>query len=108
MLTFDSAALERLVARATGAAPGSVEPLTGGASTRRYLRVRDRDGGALVAMFVPDAAPEEATTAAASAPARWPFLEVRDLLAARGVRVPRVVAEDCDAGLLVAVSLSSS
>jgi N-acetylmuramate 1-kinase len=100
VIHFDPAALERLVARSTGSAPTAVEEMPGGASTRRYLRVRG-PFGALVAMFVPDAAPEEATTASASATTRWPFLEVRDLLAARGVRVPRVVGEACDHGLVL-------
>jgi aminoglycoside/choline kinase family phosphotransferase len=72
--------------------------MPGGASTRRYLRVR-AGGASYVAMFVPDAAPEEITAAAATA--RWPFLEVHALLHGRGVRVPALLAEDCDRGLLL-------
>lgn len=72
--------------------------MPGGASTRRYLRVRTPDAS-LVAMFVPDARPEEIT--AGPARARWPFLEVHELLHGRGVRVPRLLAESCDEGLLL-------
>jgi aminoglycoside/choline kinase family phosphotransferase len=98
VLTFDPEALVALVHRAVGHRPTSVDPMPGGASTRRYLRVRT-PASSLVAMFVPDAAPEEVTSGAA--PERWPFLEVQELLHGRGVRVPRVLAEDCARGLLV-------
>ncbi len=72
--------------------------MPGGASLRRYMRV-SAPSGSLIAMFVPDAAPEEITHGAL--PSRWPFLEVQELLHARGVRVPRVIAEDCERGLLL-------
>jgi aminoglycoside/choline kinase family phosphotransferase len=98
VLTFQPEALEALVLRATGHRPSAVEPMPGGASTRRYLRVTTQTAS-LVAMFVPDAAPEEITSGAA--PARWPFLEVQELLHGRGVRVPRVLAEACAEGLLL-------
>jgi hypothetical protein len=98
VLTFDPEALHALVQRATGHRPAAVDPMPGGASTRRYLRVQT-PGASLVAMFVPDAAPEEVTSGAP--PSRWPFLEVQELLRDRGVRVPRVLAEACDAGLLL-------
>jgi aminoglycoside/choline kinase family phosphotransferase len=97
-LDLDPAALDRLVLRATGSPPVSVTPMPGGASTRRYLRVTTPSGSA-VAMFVPDAAPEEVTSGAPRA--RWPFLEVIELLEARRIRVPRVLAEACDAGLIL-------
>ena len=99
MLDFDPSALDRLVHGLTGRLPESVEPMLGGASTRRYLRVRTgAEPASIVAMFVPDAAPEEITSGARAE--RWPFLEVRDLLDLRGVRVPRVLAEACEAGLI--------
>ncbi len=51
-------------------------------------------------MFVPEGAkPEE--IAKDGERARWPFLEVRDLLASRGVDVPAVYAEDCATGWIV-------
>ena len=100
MLTFDPEALDTLVHRATGHRPTGIEPMPGGASTRRYLRVRT-PAASLVAMFVPDAAPEEITSGATGGSARWPFLEVHALLDGRGVRVPRLHAEACEQGLLL-------
>lgn len=104
VLAFDPAALDRLVQRTFGAPPRAVTPMPGGASTRRYFRVELPAGGAapasVVAMFVPDARPEEVTTAGTEA-ARWPFLEVASLLASRGVRVPVIHGESCDEGLLL-------
>jgi aminoglycoside/choline kinase family phosphotransferase len=51
-------------------------------------------------MFVPEGGkPEEVQKAHDGA--RWPFLEVRDLLAERGVEVPSVLAEDTGRGWLV-------
>jgi N-acetylmuramate 1-kinase len=98
VLTFDPEALRKLVHAATGNADTTVDSMPGGASTRRYMRVRT-PSRSFVAMFVPDARPEEIT--AGPATARWPFLEVHALLSARGVRVPEVVAESCDEGLLL-------
>ena len=109
MLTFDRRALEALVHRATGDHPTGIEPMPGGASTRSYLRVRTPTA-TLVAMFVPDATPEEISSAARQVtpgspggvpPARWPFLEVHALLRSRGVRVPGVLGEACEQGLLL-------
>ena len=75
--------------------------MPGGASTRRYFRVElEGDPASIVAVFVPDARPEEVTTAGTEA-ARWPFLEVASLLASRGVRVPKIHGEACDEGLLL-------
>jgi aminoglycoside/choline kinase family phosphotransferase len=99
VLTLDSRALQDLISRAFGHGPSSVTPMPGGASTRRYLRV-EAGGATAVAMFVPDATPEEVTNSAAPS-RRWPFLEVQELLAGRGIRVPRVLAEDCAAGLVL-------
>src|SRR5262245_22565042 len=73
--------------------------MPGGASTRRYLRV-STPARTAVAMFVPDAAPEEVTNEG-STPARWPFIEVHELLAARGVRVPSLLGEAVRDGLLL-------
>jgi aminoglycoside/choline kinase family phosphotransferase len=76
------------------------EPMPGGASTRRYFRVHAA-GGTAVAMFVPEGPrPEEIANDAGGA-ARWPFLEVHDLLSSRGVDVPAVYAEDTTNGWLL-------
>ena len=62
-------------------------PMPGGASTRRYFRVALPHDKSAVAMFVPEGAkPEEVQRAHEGT--RWPFLEVRDLLAERGIDVP--------------------
>jgi len=91
---LDFAPLAALVTRAfPDSGPLAVEPMPGGASTRRYFRVTV-PGGHAVGMFVPDGAKPEEIAQGASAAARWPFLEVRDLLAARGVDVPAVHGED--------------
>jgi aminoglycoside/choline kinase family phosphotransferase len=77
-------------------------PMPGGASTRRYFRLNlSTVGGATaVAMFVPEGAkPEEVQKHFGDR--RWPFLEVRDLLAARGVAVPKLIAEDTPHGWLL-------
>jgi aminoglycoside/choline kinase family phosphotransferase len=51
-----------------------------------------------VAMFVPEGAKPEEIARESLAEARWPFLEVRDLLASRGVDVPVIFAEDTARG----------
>jgi aminoglycoside/choline kinase family phosphotransferase len=97
---LDFAPLRELVARVyPGAATSDFQPMPGGASTRRYFRVRAGDATA-VAMFVPEGAkPEEIANGGATA--RWPFLEVRDLLSAHAVDVPAVYAEDTARGWLL-------
>ncbi|WP_433931795.1 phosphotransferase [Sorangium cellulosum] len=98
MIDLDPDALHRLVQRATGHLPTSVVPLRGGVSGRRYLRVVTPAGTA-VAMFAPSGAWVGA--AGGGAPPRWPFLEVHALLRERGVRVPALLAEGCERGLLL-------
>jgi aminoglycoside/choline kinase family phosphotransferase len=96
---LDFGPLAALVARIfpDSAAALDCEPMPGGASTRRYFRVRLARGTA-VAMFVPDGAKPEEVAKEGTAPTRWPFLEVRDLLASRGVDVPAVYGEDTARG----------
>ena len=98
-------ALERLVQRHTGhAGPVRCFEMPGGASTRRFFRI-DLNPGRAVAMYVPDATrPEEIAKVDESA-RRWPFLEVRDLLESRGVRVPKLLAEACADGLILVEDL---
>jgi aminoglycoside/choline kinase family phosphotransferase len=100
-MELDFSPLERLCGEIWPGEPVEISPMTGGASTRKYFRVTPQDGGkSVVAMFVPDGPkPEEIQNGAASD--RWPFLEVRDLLAARGVDVPSVFAEDTARGWLL-------
>jgi N-acetylmuramate 1-kinase len=105
----DSAA--RLLAEAAGsnARIGEtvrVTPMPGGASTRRYFRLVQGDAS-FVLMYVPDGpTPEEFDKAGVGA--RWPFLEVGELLASRGVQVPRVFGEDTRAGILLLEDLQEN
>ncbi len=93
--------LAALVAKAFDGAALVCDPMPGGASTRRYFRVRVPSGGA-VAMFVPEGAnAEEVGSGGPVLAARWPFLEVRDLLDSRGVAVPRLYGEDMASGWLL-------
>jgi len=86
-----------------------VTEMPGGASTRRYFRVTLAAGAKVgartaVAMFVPEGGKAEEIAkegAAKTGPTRWPFLEVRDLLAASGVDVPALYAEDPSSGWLL-------
>jgi N-acetylmuramate 1-kinase len=100
---LDFAALRVLVASAFPGAPLVCEPMPGGASSRRYFRLRLPSApDSAVAMFVPEGAhPEEVAKDRTPRNARWPFLDVRELLAARGVDVPAVHGEDIESGWLL-------
>ncbi len=74
--------------------------MPGGASTRQYFRLGIGDGKTVVAMFVPEGGKAEEVQKDHNG-TRWPFLEVRDLLAEHGVDVPRILAEDTHHGWLV-------
>jgi aminoglycoside/choline kinase family phosphotransferase len=98
----DLTALARLLEAAfPGATPARPEldctPMPGGASTRRYYRVR-RGARTAVGMYVPDGLKAEEIAKGAVDGTRWPFLEVRDLLASRGISVPAVYGEDTARG----------
>jgi aminoglycoside/choline kinase family phosphotransferase len=92
--------LEELVQREFAASELSATPMPGGASTRRYFRVALPNDKSAVAMFEPAGAKAEEVEKAHEG-TRWPFLEVRDLLAERGIDVPSVLAEDTARGWLV-------
>ncbi len=113
---LDLAPLETLVATLAPGAPLVAKTMPGGASTRRYFRVWLPNAETVVAMYVPEGAkPEEVHTYPRTEPGvdstpsqhaallsrRWPFLEVRDLLAEHGVDVPNILAEDTTHGWLV-------
>ncbi len=105
MRQLDEEVARGLAARALGADPARMERMPGGASTRVYLRAERAQGAtgegrrSVVLMFVPENRPDEVTSGAVRD--RWPFLEVRDLLASRGVQVPAIVGEHCDQGFIV-------
>jgi aminoglycoside/choline kinase family phosphotransferase len=56
-------------------------------------------------MFFPDALTSEEASSRGPMSARWPFLEMRDLLASRGVDVPALLAEDCAKGWILVEDL---
>lgn len=97
------ATIEHVVSRFSGHAGRlALEELQGGASTRRFFRVR-LPSGPLIAMHVPGASQEIAKVADNGR--RWPFLEVRDLLEQRGVRVPKIIHEACTDGVMLVEDL---
>jgi aminoglycoside/choline kinase family phosphotransferase len=102
----DLAPLAPLAARwlPGGDGPFDCQAMPGGASTRRYFRVR-RGPITAVAMYVPDGTKAEEVVHGGPVPARWPFLEVRDLLASRGIDVPALLAEDTTRGWLLVEDL---
>ncbi|MBK7585729.1 MAG: phosphotransferase [Myxococcales bacterium] len=85
--------------------PTRINPMEGGASTRRFFRVDVGSGPSAVAMYVPDARRSDEVAKDDVGERRWPFLEIRDLLADRGVRVPAVLGEACDAGFILVEDL---
>jgi aminoglycoside/choline kinase family phosphotransferase len=104
---IDLSPLAALVRRAHPGTELSAAPMPGGASTRRYYRVELPGGRSAVGMFVPDGAkPEE--IAKEGTRARWPFLEVRDLLASHGVDVPAIFGEDTARGWLLIEDLGDA
>ncbi len=107
MADVDLRPLEDLVRRMHPAAALVATPMPGGASTRCYYRVALPGGASAVGMFVPEGAkPEEIQKETTRA--RWPFLEVRDLLAQHGVDVPVVLGEDTDRGWLLIEDLGDA
>ncbi len=98
MFSLDLADLRNLVATAIGAPPPSITEMPGGASSRKFFRVALPNGrGTCVAMFVPDLQRSD-EIAKAQIHARWSYLEVRDLLEERGVRVPALLADGTSRG----------
>jgi aminoglycoside/choline kinase family phosphotransferase len=95
------------LARTLGTAePVELVPLTGGASPRRFLRVLRGASERAVVMIVPPDTPDVMFARERGRP--WPFLELRALLESRSVRVPRLLAEDTGAGLLLVEDLGET
>jgi len=104
---IDLEPLAALVRAKFAGAPLVAEPLPSGASTRRYFRVRLPTGSA-VGMYVPNGDASEEVVHAHGPTNVWPFLEVRGLLASRGVDVPALYAEDTGRGWILLEDLGSS
>ncbi|MEO8874694.1 MAG: phosphotransferase [Polyangiaceae bacterium] len=89
----------------------TVEPMPGGASTRKYFRLTSGGGAkakSAVAMFVPDGDKPEEISKAGAAAKRWPFLEVAELLRERGVDVPHILVDDAAHGWLLLEDLGEA
>jgi N-acetylmuramate 1-kinase len=100
-------AVRAFLERALGSTgPVEVSPLTGGASPRRFLRVGTPGGRRAVVMVVPPETPDVVFARERGRP--WPFLEVRDLLESRSVRVPKLLGDDTTAGLLLVEDLGET
>ena len=86
----------------TGGTDGTVETMVGDASTRRYHRVRIRDGSpsSIVIMELPDEPLKSEEASAGALPPELPFLNVQRYLAAGAVPVPRVYKADMARGLV--------
>jgi N-acetylmuramate 1-kinase len=95
-----------LLERTLGNGQPKLEEIVGGASTRRFFRVTAAGGQRAVAMYVP--LPSQELSKAQETGRRWPFLEVQELLAERGIRVPKLLAESCAAGWLVVEDLGDT
>jgi len=100
------ASLTPLLERVLGDPRPKLQEIVGGASTRRFFRLTAADGRRAVAMYVP--LPSQELSKAKETGRRWPFLEVRDLLAEKGVRVPALLAESCDTGWLLVEDLGDT
>jgi aminoglycoside/choline kinase family phosphotransferase len=81
--------------------------MPGGASTRRYFRVR-LPAGSAVGMYVPHGGTSEEVMPEHGPSSVWPFLEIRELLASRGVEVPALYAEDTARGWVLLEDLGPS
>jgi aminoglycoside/choline kinase family phosphotransferase len=99
--------LEELLESATGTRPPlDFEEIVGGASVRRFFRAKTRSGGRAIAMYVPAQSHEIAKPSIQQRP--WPFLEVRSLLEAFGIRVPALLGTDCDRGFVLVEDLGET
>jgi hypothetical protein len=79
------------VMAAAGFTPREITPLSGDVSPRRYSRVTLEDGGSAILATYP---PEIRTTCLR-------FLDTTDALTWAGIRVPRILASDCEAGWML-------
>src|SRR5262249_50736113 len=73
----------------------------------RFFRVRLDEARSAVAMFVPEAGKPDEIAKVDERGRRWPFLEVRDLLEASQVLVPKVLGDASSHGFLLGADLGS-
>jgi aminoglycoside/choline kinase family phosphotransferase len=98
--------LSPLLEEAFGTRQVKIDEMAGGASTRRFFRVETESGRSAVAMYVP--LPSQELSKAQETGRRWPFLEVRDLLASRAIPVPALLGEACPSGWLLVEDLGET
>ncbi len=92
------------IGQALGRVPAHrLEPMVGQASARAYwrLHLEDAEPATLVVMALPPGPVASDEGGGGDAPAELPFLSVGRLLAERGVRVPRVYADDPEHGVVL-------
>jgi aminoglycoside/choline kinase family phosphotransferase len=105
VFSLDLDDLRALLRTSAGADPLRIDPMPGGASSRKFFRVTMPQGRpTLVAMFVPDLARSDEIDKGGPV-RRWSYLEVRDLLESCGVRVPALVADGTHCGWTVVEDL---
>lgn len=111
VLPFSLTDLNAIAAQYADGQEFHIEEMPGGASLRRFFRVQVGGLPSGIAMFFPDALnPEEANAQKAgiqSGRQEWPFLEVRGVLEAARVRVPKLLAEHCQTGWIIVEDLGS-
>lgn len=94
------------VESALGRPPATLEEIAGGASPRRFFRAILDDGRRAICMYFPPDCPE--MVRARELGRRLAFLEVRELLASRGVRVPALLSDASERGLLLVEDLGET
>jgi aminoglycoside/choline kinase family phosphotransferase len=98
--------LERLVAECLNEPIARLFKLPGGLSLRQFFRMRRASGEPAIVMWLPDDAPERVLARRLGRP--LPFLEMRELLENRRVRVPRLFGALPERGLLVVEDLGET
>ncbi|MCG6965096.1 MAG: phosphotransferase [Chromatiaceae bacterium] len=88
--------LEQWLAQSCRLPRHRIEPASADASFRRYFRISLSDGSSLIAM---DAPPDKEDC--------HPFVAVAGLMAAAGLHVPRIIAQDLAQGFLLLEDLGS-
>jgi aminoglycoside/choline kinase family phosphotransferase len=98
--------LSELVGKCLGEPAPELVRQPGGISPRQFFRMRRASGELAMVMWLPDEAPERELSRRLARP--LPFLELRELLEKRRVRVPRLFGALPDEGLLVVEDLGET
>ena len=98
--------LRRLLAECLSQPISALSPLAGGLSPRQFFRLQLASGEAVIAMWLPEDAPERVL--ARRLGRALPFVEIRELLENARVRVPRLYGARQELGLLVVEDLGET